>query len=146
MTPAPSVFDHVGGSVSKSDNQEVVDALRAARDELEQVYRTAPVGMCLVDAELRYVRINQLLADINMVPIDQHIGKTIAEVIPKLAPYIEPAYRQVLKTGQPITNIEIQTTTPKDQATPKDWGRGAIDSAHIRQRHNQHGCRRPGTR
>jgi len=77
--------------------------------------------MCLVDSELRYVRINQLLADINNVPIEQHIGKTIAEVIPKLAPYIEPAFREVLSTGEPITNVEIQTTTPRDDSTPRDW-------------------------
>jgi len=77
--------------------------------------------MCLVDTELRYIRINQQLADINNVSIDQHIGKTIAEVIPKLAPYIEPAYRQVLESGEPIEGVEIQTTTPQADATPRDW-------------------------
>ncbi len=77
--------------------------------------------MCLVDTELRYVRVNQQLADINNKSIDQHIGKTIAEVIPKLAPYIEPAYRQVLESGEPIEGVEIQSTTPQADATPKDW-------------------------
>ena len=106
-----------------SDMQRQTDGIQDARDQLDQIYRTAPVGLCLLDRDLRYVRINQLLADINNTPIDQHIGKTIAEVIPKLAPYIEPTYRQVLKTGEAITNVEIQTSIPRDGDDSKlrDW-------------------------
>jgi len=106
---------------SNGKSRHLPDTLRDSLAQLDQIYRTAPVGMCLVDTELRYVRVNQLLADINSVPIEDHIGKTIAEVIPKLAAYIEPAFREVLDTGEPITNVEIQSTTPQDDSNPKQW-------------------------
>lgn len=95
-------------NISGGDDSNRNYALLNARDQLDQIYRTAPVGMCLVDRHLRYVRINHLLADINDASIEQHIGKTIVEVIPRLAPYIEPAFRQVLESGEPITNVEIR--------------------------------------
>ena len=53
--------------------------------ELETLYRTAPVGLCLVDRDLRYVRINERLAAINGKPPGEHIGRTIREIIPEIA-------------------------------------------------------------
>jgi len=96
-------------------------SLQDALDQLDQIYRTSPVGMCLVDSDLRYVRINKVLAEINNASVEEHVGRTIAEVIPKLAPFIEPAFRQVLETGDPILEIEIQSTTPQAESAPKDW-------------------------
>lgn len=53
------------------------DELQDSHDQLEQMYDAAPVGMCLVDKDLRYVRVNQLLADINNASIDDHISRTV---------------------------------------------------------------------
>ena len=53
--------------------------------ELDLLYRTAPVGLGLLDRELRYVRINDRLARINGKPVSAHIGRTVREVIPDLA-------------------------------------------------------------
>ena len=48
-----------------AERKRVETALRVAeqqtreqRDELEQIYRTAPVGLALLDLNLRYVRVN----------------------------------------------------------------------------------------
>ena len=53
--------------------------------ELEHLYRTAPVGLCLLDKDLRYLRINERLAAINGRPISEHLGRTLREVIPDIA-------------------------------------------------------------
>ena len=58
-----------------------------ALDELELIYRTAPVGLCLVDRELRFVRINEQLAAINGRPVQEHIGKTVRDIIPKIVTF-----------------------------------------------------------
>ncbi len=89
--------------------------------ELDQVYTTAPVGMCLLNTELRYMRINQDLADINGKPIVEHIGRTLSEVVPDIAPRVEPLYRQVLETGQPVLGIDVHGTTPAQPGVEKDW-------------------------
>lgn len=79
--------------------------------ELDVIYRTAPVGLCVLDQELRYIRINDWLADINGRPPEAHIGRTVREIVPYLADKVEPLYRRVLETGQPLLDVEIHAET-----------------------------------
>jgi two-component system cell cycle sensor histidine kinase/response regulator CckA len=75
--------------------------------ELEYVYAAAPVGLLMVDRELRYVRINERLASMNGKPVAAHIGRTLREVIPDKAHLLEPLYRKVLDTGIEVSGYEI---------------------------------------
>jgi PAS domain S-box-containing protein len=67
----------------------------------------APVGLALVDTELRFVRVNAALAAINGRPIEEHIGRRIDEVLPEFADALVPVYREVLETGEAILEREI---------------------------------------
>jgi len=87
------------------------DTRNTALAELEQLYNAAPVGLCFVDRDLRYVRINEHLAAINGLPVADHIGKSMHEVIPEIAKIIEPTYRRVIDTGVPSLDMEVQGTT-----------------------------------
>jgi diguanylate cyclase (GGDEF)-like protein/PAS domain S-box-containing protein len=89
--------------------------------ELETLYGTAPIGLALVDRDLRFLRINQKLAEIDGVPIDAHIGRTLREVVPGVADTIEPLYRRVIETGQPVLQFEIHGTTPAQPGIERDW-------------------------
>ena len=56
----------------------------------------APVGLALVDTELRFVRINSALCAINGRPRELHIGRRIDEVLPEMASVLgksEPAVK-----------------------------------------------------
>ena len=59
-----------------------------------------------MDHHLRFVQINRPLAEMNGASIEDHLGKTIWDTIPHLAPDLEPIYQQVLATGQPILERE----------------------------------------
>ena len=85
--------------------------LRDQLAELEHLYDTAPVGLCYVDRELRYVRINERLAAINGAPASAHLGRTMRDVIPELADTVEPIYRRVIDTGEPELGVEIRGST-----------------------------------
>ncbi len=85
-------------------------ALREAR--LNAFFTSAPVGMNILDHQLQFVQINELLAEIHGIPQNDHIGKTIHEVIPHIAPIVAPFYEQVLLTGQPILNQEMSGALP----------------------------------
>jgi diguanylate cyclase (GGDEF)-like protein/PAS domain S-box-containing protein len=89
--------------------------------ELETFYRTAPIGLALVDRDLRFLRINDKLAEIDGVPIDAHIGRTLREVVPGVADMIEPLYRRVIETGQPVLQFEIHGTTAAQRSIERDW-------------------------
>jgi PAS domain S-box-containing protein len=67
----------------------------------------APVGLALVDTDLRFVRVNAALAAINGRPVEEHIGKRLEEVLPELGEALLPVYRQVLETGEPILGREV---------------------------------------
>jgi len=42
------------------------------------------------------------------LPATDHIGRTLDEVIPRIAPKIKPFYRQVIETGEPVLNLEVR--------------------------------------
>ena len=75
-------------------------------DPLEAVpslYAAAPVGLCVLDLDLRVVEINDWLARINGLPVAEHIGRTIQEALPAVAAIVVPQLREVIETG--VANI-----------------------------------------
>ncbi|HEX8823072.1 MAG TPA: PAS domain-containing sensor histidine kinase, partial [Archangium sp.] len=74
---------------------------------LDTLLATAPVGLALVDRELRYVRINHALAHIHGVPVEASLGRPLQEVVPELARLVAPLYQRVLDTGVPVLNQEV---------------------------------------
>jgi PAS domain S-box-containing protein len=94
-------------------------ALRQAR--FDAFFTTAPAGLCIFDDQLRYVQINETLADFIGMPVAECLGRNIWEIIPELAPTLEPIYRRILATGEPVTNIEIAGETQKHPGVIRHW-------------------------
>jgi len=79
---------------------------------LDMVIDSAPIGMAYVDHELRYRRINPRLAAMNGLPVAAHIGQRVRELFPQVAATWEPQWRQVLATGEPITDLVLSGAIP----------------------------------
>ena len=88
---------------------------------LQSLYDTAPMGLAVLDAQLRYVRINERLAEINGLSVAEHLGKTVREVVPNLADAAEPGLRRVLETGQPVVDLEIRGETAAQPGVERVW-------------------------
>jgi two-component system CheB/CheR fusion protein len=88
---------------------------------LEIIYETSPVGFCLIDFEMRFVRVNSAMAKINGIPAAEHIGKKVAEILPDIADNLIPLFKQVLATGESMTNIEITGKTAADPEKTWYW-------------------------
>jgi PAS domain S-box-containing protein len=82
---------------------------------IDALFAHAPVGLAVLDADLKYVRVNQILADINGVPMDSHIGRTPAEVIPEFAGAVEPVLRSIIDGGDPVIRVEAPRAMPDGQ-------------------------------
>ncbi|MFP5219188.1 MAG: SpoIIE family protein phosphatase [Actinomycetes bacterium] len=67
----------------------------------------APVGFACFDDQLRYVHVNQSLAAANGRPVADHVGRTVADVAPEIAPAVELQLRSVLGDGQPRLGVEF---------------------------------------
>lgn len=89
--------------------------------ELETLYDTTPVGLSLMDRELRWLRINQELADINGFPVEAHIGKRQEELIPDIDKRIADQMRHIFETGEAVRGIRVEGYTPKDPERLRHW-------------------------
>lgn len=76
-------------------------------------FQAAPTGLAVLDADLRFIRCNDFLAEINGIPADHHVGRTVRELLPELADEVEPRFRAVLKSGRPQQGLKVTSITPK---------------------------------
>jgi PAS domain S-box-containing protein len=88
------------------DNARLFGAAQEAYAQLDTLLVSAPVGIGFWDRELRFVRVNDALAAVNRKTPEQHVGRTLEEVIPTLAPTLLPLYRKVLESGEPLVHTE----------------------------------------
>jgi PAS domain S-box-containing protein len=74
---------------------------------LEGALASAPVGFAFLDRELRYVRVNDVLARMNGTTAADAAGRTLREGTPALAERLEPLAQRVLETGESFVEQEI---------------------------------------
>lgn len=112
---------------AEAERMSLLSREREARQQAEEttalldmLVATAPVGMAFVDASLRFVRINQVLADINGLPVEAHLGRSLPEVLPALAPTLEPLYRRAL-AGESLLGHEVSGPNPARRGEEGHW-------------------------
>ena len=100
----------VSGGVTSVESEGEILSLEALPGErlaqLQAIYNGAPVGLCFLDRNLRYVSINRRLADMNGASMAGHIGRHVREMIPALFPKAEPYLLRALK-GEAIASVEF---------------------------------------
>jgi PAS domain S-box-containing protein len=86
--------------------------------DLQSAYASAPIGLGCVDRDLRYVYINDRLAEYHRRPAAEHIGRTLREMTtPDVADQLERVYRHVLTTGEPVLDFELSSSDPAAKHT-----------------------------
>ncbi|MBK6457163.1 MAG: PAS domain-containing protein [Gemmatimonadetes bacterium] len=66
-------------------------------------------------------RVNRALAEINGIPVEGHVGRTLREVLPVLAPALEPIFQRVAQTGESVRDIPITGETPLHPGIVRHW-------------------------
>ncbi len=90
-------------------------------EEVERLYATAPIGLAFLDTELRFVRVNERLAQIDGLSAETHIGKPLTEVVPEAAGALKDAYQEAIATGVASMDRELRAATPALPGEPRDW-------------------------
>ncbi|NPV20113.1 PAS domain S-box protein [Bradyrhizobium aeschynomenes] len=93
---------------------------RQRAEEIAVVYDAAPIGLCVFDRELRYVRINERLAEINGKPVADHIGRTVREMVPGIDDQAVSMLHRVL-AGEAIFGAEFVGETPAQPGVMRTW-------------------------
>ncbi|MFD6315441.1 SpoIIE family protein phosphatase [Streptomyces nigra] len=83
----------------------------------------APVGLAVLDTELRYVSVNPALAELNGLPAEAHLGHMPHQLMQdaEAARTVEAALRAVLRTGEPIINRRIVGRTRAHPDMDRFW-------------------------
>ncbi|MFI6033248.1 SpoIIE family protein phosphatase [Streptomyces sp. NPDC051315] len=67
----------------------------------------SPIGMAVMDLQLRYVWLNDTLERFGGVPREQRLGRRLSDLLPGLqADTLEGLMRKVMETGVPVTDYE----------------------------------------
>lgn len=97
-----------------TDRRETEEALRRANLEksallaqLEALLEEAPAGFAFYDRMGRYVRVNDMLAEINGMPAEDHLGRRASEVTGANGERVEEIVARVAATGHAVENEEF---------------------------------------
>lgn len=89
---------------------------------LDTLLKKTPVGLGVVDPELRYVHINAGLVEIHGRAATQDLGRRFDEVIPDLASQFEErCFGPVLATGTAVLDVEVSGETSARPGTRCHW-------------------------
>ncbi|HIK14168.1 MAG TPA: PAS domain S-box protein [Leptolyngbyaceae cyanobacterium M33_DOE_097] len=102
-------------SIDITERKQMELALRRSETTLTALIASSPIAIALCDRDLRYLHANEALANVNGIPLSEHIGRTFEEVLPAWAPVLTPILQQVMATQEPVLNQEIVGVThPSD--------------------------------
>ncbi|MFI0509392.1 SpoIIE family protein phosphatase [Streptomyces sp. WSLK1-5] len=117
--------------LSSGTLRELSEAARAAGsgEALDELWTArfldgTPAAVAVLDAELRYLYLNETLAEVNGLPVEEHLGRPMPEVIPGSGPSAEVA-REVLRTGRPQT-VVFDGRAPDHAGDVPRWWLGAF--------------------
>ncbi|MER3553376.1 MAG: hypothetical protein C4331_03240 [Meiothermus sp.] len=90
----------------------VNEALQERCERLEILVGGAPLGVAQLDSQLRYLEVNEALARFNGLRREDHPGRSLAEVIGPNAEPVVALCHQVLRTGEPVLQRQLEFETP----------------------------------
>ena len=113
-----SVYD----DITKRKQSEDIIKLQLA--EISNYYKNIPIGLAVLDRDLRYLKINDMLAQINGISAKEHINKTVKEIVPDLELQALKISAEILRSGEPIRNIEFTGETLAEPGVKHVWLEG----------------------
>jgi PAS domain S-box-containing protein len=89
---------------------------------LDSMLINAPIGFAFFDRELRYVRINDSLAELHGVPVEDHLGRKPTDVYPPALGEAKTGYlRQVFESGAALRDIQLSGEMPHSPGVKRSW-------------------------
>ncbi|MFD6986323.1 PAS domain-containing protein, partial [Streptomyces sp. NPDC059956] len=96
--------------------------IRGASAVWDGLFARSPVGIAILDSQLRFLQVNTALEAMNGLPESAHVGRSLAEILPEVnAREMEEAMLQVLATGRPVLDRRRVGRTPAEPDHDRVW-------------------------
>lgn len=112
--PLPVVVHNEIGDVIETFNRMVASLVeqRAGLNDtlslLDSMLANAPIGLAFVDRSARFVRVNQIFADLTGVAVSRHLGRTLTDLLPApVAETMNGAVERVFSSEEALRNLEL---------------------------------------
>ncbi|WP_369166935.1 SpoIIE family protein phosphatase [Streptomyces sp. R28] len=121
---APLPGRHSGGTpmLMFAADAHAARRIRGSSVVWDGLFTRSPVGIAVLDTQLRFLRANPALEAMNGLPEAAHVGRRLVELFPDVnAADMEQAMRQVLATGRPVLDFRRTGRTPADPGHDRVW-------------------------
>lgn len=98
--------------------------LRAQKQLLSSFFDAASVahvGACILDTQRRYIRVNSVLANMNGHSVQNHLGKRVDEILPKLSMTVTSNLDHVFQAQESVQNVEITGAALQQPDLSRYW-------------------------
>ncbi|MFE4637575.1 SpoIIE family protein phosphatase [Streptomyces sp. NPDC056773] len=96
--------------------------IRGSSAVWDGLFARSPVGIAILDSQLRFLQVNAALEAMNGLPESAHVGRSLAEILPEVnAREMEEAMFQVLETGRPVLDRRRVGRTPAEPDHDRVW-------------------------
>jgi PAS domain S-box-containing protein len=87
------------------------DEILSLETALELVVREAPLGIALMDRQLRFVLVNAAMASMNGLPVEDHLGRDVRTVVGQQMGLqgLSEVLQRALDTGKPLRDVTFVT-------------------------------------
>jgi len=89
--------------------------------QLDAFFSNAPVGLAIIDKNLRFQRINSPFSRLNGLSLEENRGLNVRDVTSEIRVQLESMIQRVVDTGVPILNREIRGQAPPNSNTASWW-------------------------
>src|SRR5499427_5842511 len=89
--------------------------------QLDAFFSNAPVGLAIIDKNLRFQRINSPFSRLNGLSLEENRGLNVRDVTGEIRVQLESMIQRVVDTGVPILNREIRGQAPPNSNTASWW-------------------------
>ncbi|ALC18694.1 SpoIIE family protein phosphatase [Streptomyces pristinaespiralis] len=102
-----AVLAHAEDQVTRSELSQGV---------FEPLLTYSPIGVAVLDTNLRYLWVNEVLTYGGAAPSKRRVGQRVGQVFPQLegVAQVEEQLRNVLETGIPVLDFEFHAFNPQD--------------------------------
>ncbi len=99
------------------------DSFLGKFSNLEQLFEQAQFGISIIDRDLRYIYVNNQMALIDGIPVDQHKGKTIGELDKQVGLAIKPLLARTIEEDRSFVNHEVvvHKRIPEQSSQERIW-------------------------